>query len=203
MWVYVKHLEHPIKVSRPDPAFAKLVITQYGGPDGEFSASWRYMSQMYTMPTRQTKAICVDIGTEELAHLEMVATMVHMLTRDAGPKQMEAAGWGDHYVQHGPALYLHDAAGIPWTAAFFQSTGDPVADLTEDMAAEQKARATYERLICLATDPGIRDALRFLREREIVHFQRFGEGLMSVQDYLNNKRHAWPGCDLPKTRPGS
>lgn len=200
MWVYVKHLEHPVRVTAPDPGFAKLLLTQFGGPDGEFSASWRYLSQRYTMPTGSTKALMVDIGTEELAHLEMVGTMFHMLVRDATPAQLRAAGIADYYAIHGFANYLADSTGNPWIAAFYQSTGDPVADLHEDMAAEQKARAAYERLICLTKDPGIIDALRFLREREVVHFQRFGEGLVSIQQYLNDKHRAWPGVDLPGSR---
>jgi len=198
MWVYVKHLEHPVKVKAPDPQFAKMLLTQFGGPDGEFSASWRYLSQRYTMPTGSTKALMVDIGTEELAHLEMIGTMFHMLVRDATPAQLKAAGVADYYAIHGFANYLADSTGNPWTAAFYQSTGDPVADLHENMAAEQKARAAYERLLCLTKDPGIIDALRFLREREVVHFQRFGEGLVSVQQYLDDKHHAWPGVDLKR-----
>lgn len=199
MWIYVKHLEHPVRVKAPDVGFAKLLLTQFGGPDGEFSASWRYLSQRYTMPTGPTKALMVDIGTEELAHLEMVGTMFHLLVRDATPAQLRAAGVGEHYATHGFANYLADSAGNPWTAAYYQSVGDPLADLHEDMAAEQKARAAYERLICSTKDPGVADALRFLREREVVHFQRFGEALVGVQQQLDNKHHTWPGCNPRST----
>ncbi|MDI6710124.1 MAG: manganese catalase family protein [Thermoanaerobacterales bacterium] len=200
MWVYVKHLEHPVRVSGTDAGFAKLLLTQFGGPDGEFSASWRYLSQRYTMPTGSTKAVMTDIGTEEMAHLEMVGTMFHMLVRDATPQQLRAAGLGDQYAVHGFANFLNTPGGDPWTSAFIQATGDPVADLHEDMAAEQKARAAYERLLCATRDPAVRDALRFLREREVVHFQRFGEALDQVQQYLNNPRHVWPGAELPDSR---
>lgn len=184
MWVYEKKLEHPVRVSCPDPRFAKCVITQYGGPDGELSASLRYLNQRYTMPTGKAKALLTDIGTEELAHMEIVATLVYKLLDGAPPEVMEREGLGGHYAQHDHALFWQDANGVPWSAKYIATLGDPVADLTEDMAAEQKARATYENLIHLTDDPLAKDVLKFLREREVVHFQRFGEILNDVQAHF-------------------
>ena len=160
-----------------------------GGPDGELAASIRYLSQRFSMPTEMAKATLNDIGTEELAHLEMIGSMVHQLTKGVPAKVLEAEGLGSYYTQHDHAVYPVDASGVPFTAAVLQSMGDPIADLTEDLAAEQKARATYENLINLTDDPDLLDPLRFLREREIVHFQRFGETLRVVQDTLAQKKH--------------
>ncbi|ACX51402.1 Catalase [Ammonifex degensii KC4] len=193
MWIYVKHLQRPVRVSRCDVGLAKLILTQFGSPDGEFSASWRYITQAFTMPTGRTKALLIDTGTEELAHLEMVGTLFHMLIRDATPQQLRNAGLGEQYAVHGFATFLNAPGGEPWTSSYIQATGDPVADLTEDMAAEQKARAAYERLLCSTNDPDVREVLSFLREREVVHFQRFGEALQHVQSYLDSPRHLWPG----------
>ncbi|GAW93106.1 manganese catalase family protein [Calderihabitans maritimus] len=188
MWVYEKKLQYPVRVSKCDVRMAKYLITQYGGPDGELSAALRYLNQRYTMPTGRAKALLTDIGTEELAHLEIIATMVYKLLKGVPPEKLKEAGLGAHYAQHDSALFLSDANGVPWTAAYIQAHGDPVADLHEDMAAEQKARATYEHLIRLTDDPDLKDGLRFLREREVVHFQRFGEALDHVQGYLNDKK---------------
>lgn len=189
MWIYEKRLEYPIKITKPNPKMAKYIITQYGGPDGELAASLRYLTQRYSMPTPQAQGILTDIGTEELAHLEMVASMVYQLMKGASVEEIEKAGLGGYYADHDSALFYIDASGNPWTAAYIQAKGDPVADLTEDMAAEQKARATYENLIKLADDPDVIDPLRFLREREVVHFQRFGEALQIVQDSLASKKY--------------
>lgn len=188
MWIYEKKLQYPIRVSGPNPRLAKWIITQYGGPDGELAASLRYLNQRYSMPTEKTKSLLNDIGTEELAHLEMVGTIVYKLTKDASLEQIKAEGMGGHYADHDRALFYVDATGNPWTAAYIQAKGDPIADLTEDMAAEQKARATYNWLINLSDDPLVTDALRFLREREVVHFQRFGEALNDVQEYMQCKK---------------
>lgn len=188
MWIYEKKLEYPARVSSTNPRLAKDIITQYGGPDGELAASLRYLTQRYSMPLPQAKAVLTDIGTEELAHMEIVATLVYNLIRDASVEQIKAAGLDPYYADHDKAVYFVNAAGVPWTAAYIQSKGDPVADLHEDMAAEQKARATYEYLIHLSDDPDVTDTLRFLREREIVHFQRFGETLNLVQDHVCSKR---------------
>ena len=186
--MFDKKLEYPIKIKNPDPRMAKLIITQYGGPDGELAASLRYLSQRFSMVTPQAKATLNDIGTEELAHLEMIGTMVRQLTQGASVKEIEAGGMGAYYADHDKAVYPVNASGAPFTASYLQSKGDPVTDLYEDMAAEQKARSTYEYLIQMADDPDVIDPLKFLREREIVHFQRFGESLRYVQDYINSKK---------------
>lgn len=185
MWLYEKKLEYPVKIKTPDPRMAKVIITQYGGPDGELGASIRYLSQRFSMITPQAIATLNDIGTEELAHLEIVGAIVNQLVKDASIDEIKAAGWDQYYSDHDKAIYPISAAGVPFTAAGVQSKGDPIADLHEDLAAEQKARSTYEYLINLADDPDVIEPLKFLREREVVHFQRFGEALRIVQDYLD------------------
>ncbi|TCL64729.1 spore coat protein JC [Hydrogenispora ethanolica] len=187
MWHYEKKLQYPAKVGNADLKMAKYLITQYGGPDGELAAALRYLNQRYSMPTKQAKAILNDIGTEELAHLEIIATLVHQLTKGATAEEMRAVDLGGHYADHDNALFYVDATGNPWTAAYIQAKGDAVADLHEDMAAEEKARATYQWLIDLTDDPDLKDTLSFLRQREVVHFQRFGETLDIVQEYQNSK----------------
>lgn len=189
MWTYQKALEYPINIKCKNPMLAKFIISQYGGPDGELAASLRYLSQRFGMPDEKAKAILNDIGTEELAHLEMVGTIVHQLTKDATVEELKAAGLGAYYTDHGVDVYPQAAAGYPFTAAVLAAKGDPVANLQEDLAAEQKARATYEKLIDLCADsPEVLDPLKFLREREIVHFQRFGEALRGVQEKLAQRR---------------
>ena len=182
MWYYVKTLQHPVNLKSKDIRMAKLLISQYGGPDGELSAALRYLNQRYSMPTNKSKGLLTDIGTEEMAHVEMIATMANQLMENASIDEIKAAGLDGHYVDHGKALFYTDATGNPWTATYIQAKGDVIADLHEDMGAEQKARATYERLINLTDDPDIKEILGFLREREVVHYQRFGEALMDVQD---------------------
>lgn len=176
MWIYEKKLQYPVRVSKCDPRMAKFLIEQYGGADGELAAALRYLNQRYTVPDKVI-GILNDIGTEEFAHLEMIATMVYKLTKDATPEQMKAAGLGDHYANNDKALFYHNASGVPWTAAYIQAKGDPIADLYEDIAAEEKARATYQWLIDMTDDPDIIDSLTFLREREIIHSQRFREAV--------------------------
>ena len=189
MWTYNKTLQYPINIKCPDPRLAKVIISQYGGPDGELAASLRYLSQRFGMPDQKAKAILNDVGTEELAHLEMVGTIVHQLTKDASIEEIKEAGLGAYYTDHGVDVYPQAAAGYPFTAAVLQAKGDPIANLQEDLAAEQKARATYEKLIDLcADDPDVLDPLKFLRQREIVHFQRFGEALRGVQDKLAERK---------------
>jgi spore coat protein JC len=188
MWIYEKKLEYPIKVSGPNPRLAKNIITQYGGPDGELAASLRYLTQRYTMPIPQAKAVLTDIGTEELAHMEIVAALVYNLIKDAPLSQIKEAGLDGYYSDHDRAVYFVNASGVPWTAAYIQSKGDPITDLYENMAAEEKARATYENLIKLSDDPDVTDVLRFLRQREVVHLQRFGETLNLVYEYFDKKR---------------
>lgn len=184
MWYYVKTLEYPINLKSKDLNMAKFLMSQYGGPDGELSAALRYLNQRYTMPTGKSKALLTDIGTEEMAHVEMIATMIYQLMSNASLEELKEANLGGHYTDHGRALYYSDSQGNPWTATYIQAKGDVIADLHENMAAEQKARATYEWLINLTDDNDIKEILKFLREREIVHFQRFGEALMDVQDNM-------------------
>lgn len=199
MWVYDKKLEYPIRIKKPDPRMAKVILTQYGGPDGELAASLRYMSQRFSMVTPEARATLNDIATEELAHLEMIGSMVKQLTEKATIDQIKAAGMDAYYADHDKAIYPANASGMPFTAAYIQSKGDPVADLTEDMAAEQKARSTYEWLINMADDPDVIEPLKFLREREVVHFQRFGESLRIVQDFLDSRRmYIIPPVDYKK-----
>lgn len=177
MFVYEKKLQYPVRIKNPNPAMAKYIITQYGGPDGELGASLRYLSQRYSMPYPEVKAILTDIGVEELGHLEMVGTIVHQLTRNMTVEQVEKAGFQDYFVDHTAGVYAQAAAGWPYNAASFAVKGDVIADLSEDMGAEQKARVTYDNILRMADDPDVIDVIRFLREREVVHFQRFGEAM--------------------------
>ena len=187
MWNYEKRLEYPIKIKNPNPALAKFIISQYGGPDGELGASLRYLSQRYSMPYRNVAGVLTDIGTEELAHLEMVATIVHQLTRDMTMEEIEKAGFQAYFVDHTAGVYPQAAAGFPFDALCLASKGDAITDLSENMAAEQKARTTYDNIIRMCDDPDVLHPIRFLREREVVHYQRFGEALRLVQDDLNSK----------------
>ena len=197
MWIYEKKLEYPIKIRNANPKMAKIIMSQYGGPDGELAASLRYLSQRFTMVTPQARALLNDIGTEELAHLEMIGSMVKQLTENASIDQIKAAGMDSYYTDHDRAIYPQNASGVPFTASYIQSKGDPVTDLIENMAAEQKARSTYEWLINMADDPDVIEPLKFLREREVVHFQRFGEALRTVQEFLNCKKVF--AIELPKS----
>ena len=187
MWTYEKKLQYPVKIKRPNPALAKFIISQYGGPHGEIGASLRYLSQRTSMPNRQVAGILNDVGTEELAHLEMVQTIVHQLTKGMTIDQIKKAGMEAYFVDHTAGVYPQFASGTPFTAATFSVTGDAIADLQEDLAAEQKARLTYDNILRLADDPDVIDPIRFLRAREVVHFQRFGEGLRIMQDELDKK----------------
>lgn len=190
MWIYEKNLEYPVEVyNTSNPRLAKRILTAYGGPDGELSAALRYLSQRYTMPTASTKAILTDIGTEELAHLEIVAALFHNLLKDASVEQINAVDLGGYYADHGRSVYFANGNGIPWTADYIQSKGEPMADLQDNMAAEARAIASYEYLIQLSDDPGVTDALQFLREREIVHYQRFGEALEQLYEYYGKDHY--------------
>lgn len=175
MWKFVKSLEYPVNIKNKDLRMAKYLVTQYGGANGELAAAWRYLNQRYTMPDDKGKALLTDIGTEELAHVEMISAMIYQLMKDATMEEIKEAGMDTNYAEHGRALYPTDATGNPFTVAYFASTGDPIADLSEDMAAEQKARAVYENLINLTDDPDVIGPLLFLRQREIIHFTRFKE----------------------------
>lgn len=187
MWNYEKRLQYPIKITKTNPAAAQIIMSQYGGPDGELLASMRYLAQRYTMPYNEVAGVLTDIGTEELAHMEMVCAIVYQLTKDLTEDEIVASGFDKYYVDHTLALWPMAAGGIPMNACEFQSKGDPITDLYEDMAAEQKARTTYDNILRLVKDPEIADPIKFLRAREIVHFQRFGESLRRVQDRLNSK----------------
>ncbi|ATW26860.1 manganese catalase family protein [Candidatus Formimonas warabiya] len=187
MWIYEKKLEYPVRVSKPNVKLAKFLVTQYGGPDGELSAALQYFNQRYSVSTDKAKGILTDIGTEELAHLEIVATLIHKLIKNASPQEMEAAGLGGWYAQLDHGLFYFDANGVPWSAQYISTLGDEIADLQSDLALERRAQATYEHLIGLTDDPDVIDVLKFLREREIVHFQRFGEVLQFMQEQMQNK----------------
>lgn len=187
MFSYDKKLQYPVKIKNPNPNLAKLILTQYGGPDGELGASLRYLSQRYSMPFDELKGLLTDIGTEELGHLEMIGAIVHQLTRNLKDTQMKDPAFAPYFVDHSAGVYPASAAGTPWSAATMQVTGDPITDLTEDLAAEQKARTTYDNILRISDDPDVNDVIKFLREREIVHFQRFGEAIQLLRDKLNQK----------------
>ncbi|MCI6647644.1 MAG: manganese catalase family protein [Oscillospiraceae bacterium] len=187
MFVYQKKLQYPVRIKNPNPALARIIITQYGGPDGELGASLRYLSQRFSMPYPELKGILTDIGTEELGHLEMIGTIVHQLTRNLTIDQIQEGGFDAYFVDHTAGIYPQSAGGTPWNAMSMAVKGDVITDLTEDMAAEQKARTTYDNILRLSDDPDVNDVIRFLREREIVHFQRFGEALRIATDRMNQK----------------
>lgn len=187
MWNYDRKLQFPINIKNPDARAAKVIITQYGGPDGELAASLRYLSQRYSVPYRDVAGVLTDIGTEELAHMEMISAMVFQLTQGLTIDQIKEQGFADYFVDHTTGIYPVAAAGVPFTASYFQSKGDIITDLNEDMAAEQKARTTYDNILKLVDDPDIIEPIKFLRAREIVHFQRFGEALERTKDRLNCK----------------
>lgn len=187
MWNYEKTLQYPVKIKNPNPQMAKIITSQFGGPDGELGASMRYLSQRYSMPYDDVKGMLNDIGTEELGHMEMVGAIVHQLTRCLSEEEIKKSGFDAYFVDHGIGVFPQFASGTPWTAATIGVKGDIIADLVEDMAAEQKARVTYDNILTLADDPDVKDVIRFLREREIVHFQRFGEALSRTQQRLDSK----------------
>lgn len=187
MFIYQKKLQYPVKIARPNPKLASIIISQYGGPDGELGASMRYLSQRYSMPFDEQKGLLTDIGVEELGHLEMVAAIIHQLTRNLKDKEIENSPLAQYFVDHTNGVYPTAASGFPWSAASMQVKGDPIADLTEDMGAEQKARVTYDNILRLSDDPDVNDVIKFLREREVVHFQRFGESMEQLRQKLNQK----------------
>ena len=203
MWRYEKRLQYPVNIRQTNPKAAQFIVSQYGGPDGELGASMRYLSQRYAMPYDEAKAALTDIGTEELAHLEMIAAIIHQLTRNLTPKEIQDSGFGPYYIDHTTGIWPQAAGGIPFNACELQSKGDPITDLFEALAAEQKARTTYDNILRVIKDPEICDPIRFLREREIVHFQRFGEVLRSVQDRLDSRNFYAlnPAFDNPASQP--
>lgn len=187
MWQYEKKLQYPVKIKNTNPKLASLIISQYGGPDGELAASLRYLSQRFAMPYPELKGLLTDIGTEELAHLEMIGAIVYQLTRDLSEKDIKTGGFDAYFIDHTNGIYPSSAAGVPFTAAYIQSKGDVLTDLHENLAAEQKARTTYDNILRFSDDPDVNDAIKFLRQREVVHYQRFGEGLRLATDRLNAK----------------
>lgn len=187
MWSYEKRLQYPVNIKTTNPKLAMVILSQFGGPDGEKAAAGRYLSQRYSMPYANVAGLLTDIGTEEMAHEEIIATIVHQLTRNLTPEQIEGTPFANYYVDHTLGMYPQAASGMPFTATYFQSKGDPITDLHEDLAAEQKARTTYDNILRLVHDSEVCDPIRFLRERELVHFQRFGEALRTVQENLNSK----------------
>lgn len=203
MWRYEKRLQCPVNIKEPNAKIAKYIMSQYGGPDGEIGASMRYLSQRYTMPYGEQKAVLTDIGTEELAHMEIVAAIVHQLTRNLSAEELDAQGFGPYYIDHTAGIWPQAAGGIPFNACEFQSKGDPITDLFEDLAAEQKARTTYDNILRVVKDPDVCDPIRFLRKREIIHFQRFGEALRGLQDRLDSRNfYAFnPSFDKPQQAP--
>ena len=189
MWDYDRKLQYPVKIKNPDARAAKIIITQYGGPDGELGASLRYLSQRFAMPNRMAAGLLTDVGTEELSHFEIISAMVYQLTRGLSIDQIKAQGFDAYFVDHTTGIYTVAASGDPWTSTYFQSKGDAITDLHENMAAEQKARTTYDNILRLVDDPDIIEPIKFLREREIVHYQRFGEALRTVQDQLDSRNY--------------
>ncbi len=187
MFQYEKRLQYPINIKNPNPKLAKIIITQYGGPDGELGASLRYLSQRFSMPYAELKGLLTDIGTEELGHLEMIGAIVYQLTRNLSVEEIKKSGFEDYFVDHTTGIYPQAASGTPWSAATIQSSGDVIADLHENLAAEQKARKTYDNILRLVDDPDVKEPIKFLRAREIVHYQRFGEGLRIATDRLDCK----------------
>ena len=197
MWNYEKRLQFPVNIKEPNAKLAQVIISQFGGPDGELAASMRYLSQKFATPYKEVAGLLNDIGTEELAHLEMIGAIVYQLTRNLSMDEIEKSGFDKYYVDHTLGIWPQAAGGIPFNACEFQSKGDIITDLVEDMAAEQKARSTYDNILRLVKEPDVCAPIKFLREREIVHFQRFGEALRITQDNLNSKNfYAFnPGFD--------
>lgn len=187
MFIYDKKLQYPVKIANPNPKLASIIISQYGGPDGELGASLRYLSQRYSMPFDELKGLLTDIGTEELGHLEMVGAIVHQLTRNMKDNQYRDPAFAPYFVDHTAGVFPAPAAGGVYNSGMMQVKGDPIADLAEDMGAEQKARVTYDNILRLSDDPDVNDVIKFLREREIVHFQRFGEAMQLLREKLNQK----------------
>ena len=187
MWNYEKRLQFPVHITKPCPKTASLIMSQFGGPDGELAASMRYLSQRYSMPCKEVGGLLTDIGTEELAHLEIICAIICQLTKNITAQQAKTSGFDAYYIDHTSALWPAAAAGLPFNACEFQSKGDAIADLTEDLAAEQKARTTYDNLIRIIDDPEVLAPLKFLRQREVVHFQRFGEAMEKIKEKLDAK----------------
>lgn len=199
MWDYEKRLQYPVKIKKTCPKTAQLIISQYGGPDGELSASMRYLAQRYTMPVKSVGGLLTDIGTEELNHMEIICSMVYQLTKDLTLEEAKTAGFDAYYIDHTTGIWPQAAAGVPFTSLEFQSKGDPYADLFEDLAAEQKARTVYDNLLRMIDDPDVRAPLKFLRTREIIHFQRFGEALEKTKQHFDEKNFYYFNAEFDKS----
>ena len=189
MWTYEKKLQYPVKIKNPNPLYAKIIISQLGGPDGEMAAATRYLNQRYSMPYGEIIGILTDVGTEELAHQEMIAAILYQLTKNLSMDEIKKSGFDTYFVDHTTGIYPVSAAGVPFTAAYLGVKGDLFADLNEDLAAEQKARVTYDNILRLVDDPDVRDPIKFLRQREVTHYQRFGDALRVAQDNMNSKNY--------------
>lgn len=187
MWTYDRKLQYPVKIKNPNPQLATIIISQLGGPDGELGASMRYLHQRYSMPYGKVTGILTDVGTEELAHLEMVAAIIHQLTRNLSEEEIQKSPFANYFVDHTTGVYPVAASAVPFDMKYIGVKGDVIADLNEDLAAEQKARVTYDNILRLTDDPDVRDVIKFLRQRELVHFQRFSEALLKVQDRADQK----------------
>lgn len=198
MWSYEKRLQYPVKITKTNPKMAQLIISQFGGPDGELAASLRYLSQRYSMPYKEVAGLLTDIGTEELAHMEIISAIVYQLTKNLTMEEIKVGGFDAYYIDHTTALWPQSAGGVPFNSCFFQSKGDALTDLHEDLAAEQKARTTYDNILRLITDPEIVDPIRFLREREVIHYQRFGEAMVRVQERLDSRNFYAVNSELDK-----
>ena len=189
MWAYEKKLQYPVKIKNPNPMYAKLIISQLGGPDGEIGAATRYLNQRFTMPYGEIIGILTDVGTEELAHQEMIAAILYQLTRNLSMEEIKKSGFDTYFVDHTTGIYPVSASGVPFTAAYLGVKGDLFADLNEDLAAEQKARVTYDNILRLVDDPDVRNPIKFLRQREVTHYQRFGDAMRVAQDNMNSKNY--------------
>lgn len=198
MWTYEKRLQYPVKITQTCPKTAQLIISQFGGPDGELAASMRYLSQRYTMPCKEVAGLLTDIGTEELAHLEIICAMIYQLTKNLTVDEVKTAGFDAYYIDHTTALWPQAAGGIPFNACEFQSKGDAITDLFEDLAAEQKARTTYDNILRLVQNPEIREPIQFLRAREVVHFQRFGEALEKTKEKMDSNNYYFTNLEFDK-----
>lgn len=199
MWIYEKKLQYPVKIKNPNPRLAGVIISQLGGPDGELAAATRYLNQRYAMPFGEAVGMLTDIGNEELNHVEMIGAILYQLTKNLTPDEIKAGGMDKYFVDHTLGIYPASADGVPFSAAYLQSKGDPVCDLSEDLAAEQKARVTYDNILRLSDDPDVNDVIKFLRQRELVHYQRFGDMLRKAQEFLDQKNYyAFNPSYMPK-----
>lgn len=201
MWLYDKKLQYPVKIKNPNPKYAQIIISQLGGPDGELAASTRYLSQRYSMPYDEVVGILTDIGTEELAHVEMICAIVSQLTRSLTMDEIKRTGFDTYFVDHTAGIYPVSAAGVPFDAKYIGVKGDVIADITEDLAAEQKARVTYDNILRLIDDPDVCDPIKFLRQRELTHFQRFGDALQVAQRNMNSKNFYGYNPAFDKVKP--